>query len=306
MAGYNFLRESSVHIVHGGSRYQLKTTPNVTVSQTFSEEAYEVKTLHDQSKMFKGAKVTTANPADFTFEVHLTSEKDESIVLNLLTDYDTSQTDKVLKTFDMYLVSSKTTFKMEGCIMTEGNFELGLGSVVTLAVSGQGQKLSRVGDQNFSLPGSLVAASSTRTPHLAILDVELDGTDVANLISSTLSVQNNIEWTPYEDVHSSLNVTNATNTMYPKKHTISERIVSGSISQYLTDNSDTVAELLTWEESGTNVRVKSLKPDGSVLLDANLDSCLFTNRLDTGDVLTASYDFRLVSNPSDLGNIISY
>ena len=227
-------------------------------------------------------------------------------MLNLLTDYDTSQTDKVLKTFDLYLVSSKTTFKMEGCIMTEGNFELGLGSVVTLAVSGQGQKLSRVGDQNFSLPGSLVAASSTRTPHLAILDVELDGTDVANLISSTLSVQNNIEWTPYEDVHSSLNVTNATNTMYPKKHTISERIVSGSISQYLTDNSDTVAELLTWEESGTNVRVKSLKPDGSVLLDANLDSCLFTNRLDIGDVLTASYDFRLVSNPSDLGNIISY
>ena len=306
MAGYNFLKESSVHIVHGGSRYQLKTTPNVTVSQTFSEEAYEVKTLHDQSKMFKGAKVTTANPADFTFEVHLTSEKDESIVLNLLTDYDTSQTDKVLKTFDMYLVSSKTTFKMEGCIMTEGNFELGLGSVVTLAVSGQGQKLSRVGDQNFSLPGSLVAASSTRTPHLAILDVELDGTDVANLISSTLSVQNNIEWTPYEDVHSSLNVTNATNTMYPKKHTISERIVSGSISQYLTDNSDTVAELLTWEESGTNIRVKTLKPDGSVLLDANLDSCLFTNRLDTGEALTASYDFRLVSNPSDLGTIITY
>ena len=306
MAGYNFLRESSVHIVHGGSRYQLKTTPNVTVSQTFSEEAYEVKTLHDQSKMFKGAKVTTANPADFTFEVHLTSEKDESIVLDLLTDYDTSQTDKVLKTFDMYLVSSKTTFKMEGCIMTEGNFELGLGSVVTLAVSGQGQKLSRVGDQNFSLPGSLVAASSTRTPHLAILDVELDGTDVANLISSTLSVQNNIEWTPYEDVHSSLNVTNATNTMYPKKHTISERIVSGSISQYLTDNSDTVAELLTWEESGTNIRVKTLKPDGSVLLDANLDSCLFTNRLDTGEALTASYDFRLVSNPSDLGTIITY
>jgi len=256
--------------------------------------------------MFKGAKVTTANPADFTFEVHLTSEKDESIVLDLLTDYDTSQTDKVLKTFDMYLVTSKTTFKMEGCIMTEGNFELGLGSVVTLAVSGQGQKLSRVGDQNFSLPGSLVAASSTRTPHLAILDVELDGTDVANLISSTLSVQNNIEWTPYEDVHSSLNVTNATNTMYPKKHTISERIVSGSISQYLTDNSDTVAELLTWEESGTNIRVKTLKPDGSVLLDANLDSCLFTNRLDTGEVLTASYDFRLVSNPSDLGTIITY
>lgn len=277
----------------------------MTVSQTFSEDAYEVKTLHNQSKMFQGAVVTKANPADFTFEVHLTTEKDESIVLDLLTDYDTSQTDKVLKTFDMYLVSSKTTFKMEGCIMTEGNFELGLGSVVKLAVSGQGQKLSRVGDQNFSLPGSLVASSSTRTPHLAILDVELDGTDIANLVSSTLSVQNNIEWTPYEDVHSSLNVTDASNAMYPKKHTISNRVVSGNITQYLTDNSQTVAELLSFDTDAA-IRVKSLKNDGSTLLDANLDSCTFTNRLDTGDALTASYDFRLVSNPSDLGTIITY
>lgn len=305
MAGYNFLRESSVHIVYGGSRYLLRTTPNVTVSQTFSEDAYEVKTLHNQSKMFQGAVVTKANPADFTFEVHLTTEKDESIVLDLLTDYDTSQSDKQLKSFDMYLVSSKTTFKMEGCIITEGNFELGLGSVVKLAVSGQGKKLSRVGDQNFSLPGSLVAASSTRTPHIAILDVELDGTDIANLISSTLSVQNNIEWTPYRDVHSSLSVTDASNAMYPDKHTISNRVVSGNIRQYLTDNSQTVAELLSFDTDAA-IRVKSLKTDGTTLLDANLGSCVFTNRLDTADALTASYDFRLVSNPSDLGTIITY
>ena len=305
MAGYNFLRESSVHIVYGGSRYLLRTTPNVTVSQTFSEDAYEVKTLHNQSKMFQGAVVTTANPADFTFEVQLTTEKDESILLDLLTDYDTSQSDKQLKSFDMYLVSSKTTFKMEGCIITEGNFELGLGSVVKLAVSGQGKKLSRVGDQNFSLPGSLVAASSTRTPHIAILDVELDGTDIANLISSTLSVQNNIEWTPYRDVHSSLSVTDASNAMYPDKHTISNRVVSGNIRQYLTDNSQTVAELLSFDTDAA-IRVKSLKTDGTTLLDANLGSCVFTNRLDTADALTASYDFRLVSNPSDLGTIITY
>ena len=85
MAGYNFLRESSVHIVYGGSRYLLRTTPNVTVSQTFSEDAYEVKTLHNQSKMFQGAVVTTATPADFTFEVHLTTEKEMTNIMNILT-----------------------------------------------------------------------------------------------------------------------------------------------------------------------------------------------------------------------------
>ena len=60
-----------------------------------------------------------------------------------------------------------------------------------LTVSGQAKKLSRVGDENFSLPGSLQSASATRTPTKSLLDVEVDGSDVSNL-ATTLSVQNNI------------------------------------------------------------------------------------------------------------------
>ena len=108
MAAYNFLRESNVHLVYGGSRYLLKTTPEVSFSQTFAEDAYSVKTLHDQTKMFQGTSITRANPADFSFAVHLTEEKDESIVLDLLVDYDTNETN--IKSFDLYIVTGAVSY----------------------------------------------------------------------------------------------------------------------------------------------------------------------------------------------------
>ena len=101
MSGYNFLRESELHIHYGSNRYNVKITPNLSFGQTFAEDAYSVKTLHDQTKMFQGTSVTKANPANFSFAIHLTTEKDENIVLDLLTDYDTSTGEQLLKSFDM-------------------------------------------------------------------------------------------------------------------------------------------------------------------------------------------------------------
>ena len=144
MAVYNFLRDSAVHIVYGGNRYNIKVTPELSFSQTFAEDAYEVKTLHDQTKMFQGTSITKANPADFSFQVALTREKDESIVKSLLTDYDTSSGEQLLKSFDLYFVTKESTLKMEGCIITNGDFLFDRGKPLTLSVSGQGKKLSRV------------------------------------------------------------------------------------------------------------------------------------------------------------------
>ena len=117
MTAYNFLRESNVHLVYGGSRYLLKTTPDVSFSQTFAEDAYEVKTLHDQTKMFQGTSITKANPADFSFTVHLTTEKDETIVKSLLTDYDATEGQTRVNTFDLYIVTGESTFKLMNVLL---------------------------------------------------------------------------------------------------------------------------------------------------------------------------------------------
>ena len=302
MTAYNLLRESSVHIVHNGSRYLVKTTPEVTFSQTFAEDAYEVKTLHDQTKMFQGTSVTKANPANFSFAVHLTQEKDESIVKSLLTDYDTSNGEQLLKSFDLYIVTGESTLKLEGCVITQGEFNLAKGSPLILSVSGQAKQLSRVGDASYSLPGSLVSASSTRTPTLSLLDVEVDSTDVPNLATATLQVQNNINWTPFETLQNSLSVTSASNAMYPTTYTLGDRVVSGNITQYLTSNNSGTFQSF---DTSANVAVKTIV-NGSTFLNANLTGCMFTKRSNVTEAFTQTFDFRLVNSPANLGTIITY
>ena len=303
MSGFNFLRESELHIVHGSNRYNVKITPNLSFSQTFAEDAYQVKTLHDQTKMFSGTTVTKANPANFSFETHLTLEKDESIVLDLLTDYDTSSGEQLLKSFDIFIVSNTQTLKIEGCVITQGEFRLAKGSHLILAVSGNGQKLSRVGDETFSLPGTLQSASATRTVLKPLLDIEVGGSDVSNLQAATLSVQNNIQWTPFETLQNSLSVTSASNAMYPSSYSLTDRVVSGNITQFFTSANE--SDFQTFN-TNTSIRVKTLKPNGSTFLDANLNGCMFTKRSAPREVFTQTFDYRLVTSPADLGTIITY
>ena len=302
MTAYNLLRESSVHIVHNGSRYLIKTTPEVSFSQTFAEDAYEVKTLHDQTKMFQGTSVTKANPANFSFAVHLTQEKDESIVKSLLTDYDTSNGEQLLKSFDLYIVTEESTFKLEGWVITQGEFNLAKVSPLILTVSGQARQLSRVGNASYSLPGSLVSASSTRTPTLSLLDVEVDSTDVPNLATATLQVQNNINWTPFETLQNSLSVTSASNAMYPTTYTLGDRVVSGNITQYITSNNSSTFQSF---DTSANVAVKTIV-NGNTFLNANLTGCMFTKRSNVAEAFTQTFDFRLVTSPANLGTIITY
>ena len=302
MSGFNFLRESELHIHYGSNRYNVKITPDLSFDQTFAEDAYSVKTLHDQTKMFQGTSVTKANPANFSFTIHLTTEKDENIVLDLLTDYDTSTGEQLLKSFDMYIVTNESTFKLEGCVITTGDFSFARNNPLQLTVSGQAKKLSRVGNESYSLPGSLQSASATRTPTKSLLDVEVDGSDVSNLATATLSVQNNISWTPYETLQDSLSVTSASNAMYPSSYSLNDRVVSGNITQFNTDAN--ASEFQTFDTS-SNIDIKTIV-DGSTFFHANLDGCMFTKRSAVGEVFTQTYDYRLVTSPSDLGTIITY
>jgi len=302
MSVYNLLRDGSVHVVYGSNRYNVKVTPELSFSQTFAEDAYEVKTLHDQTKMFLGTSVTKANPADFNFQVALTQEKDESIVKSLLTDYDTSTGEQLLKKFDLYFVSGESTFKIHDCVITNGDFIMERTKPLTLSVSGQGTKLERVGNASFSLPGTLQSASATRTPVKALLDVEVGGADVTNLVSTTLSVQNNIDWTPYETLHESLSVTNASNAMYPSAYSLKDRVVSGNIVQYTGDNNSTTAQSFN---TSTSVAVKTIN-QSSTFFNANLSGCMFTKRLNAAEVFTQTFDYRVVTSPANLGTTITY
>ena len=291
---HSFLRESKLYIVYGGNQYRIFTTTAISFSQTFAEDSYPVKTLHDQSKMLEGSTITKANEANFSFTVPLTIEKDESIVLDLLSDLvDNEQ----LKSFDMYVQTGSSTFKIESAVITEGAFTFQPKDQFKVELTGQGTKLSRVGDESYTIPGNAQSETATRTPLLVYPVVTLDSLSMNSLLGASLRISTNIEWTPYETLQSSLSVTNSSNAMFPSTYTISGRTVSGELRQYQTDNNITQFDDFS---TNSNLTIKAVKvgnaSSDSGFFQININPASYTARLQTGSVYQQSYDFTSTDN----------
>jgi len=295
---YSFLRESKLYIVYGGNKYRIYTSSAITFNQTFAEESYSVKTLHDQSKMFEGSSITKANPASFSFDVPLTTEKDESIVLTLASDLSSN----ILNSFDMYVQTGSSTFKLEGAIITSASFDFIPQNQFTMRVEGEGTKLTRAGDEDFTIPGSAQSESATRTPLLVYPTVTLnDGTSriMNNILSVNLNIQNETEWTPYETLQDSLNST----TMFPSAHTVGKRIISGEIRQYQTDTN--VGQFDDFS-TNTNLTITAKKVSGDTdFFKIQINPAMYTARMNPEEVYTQSYDFRSLDNTDTVSTQIT-
>ena len=287
---YSFLRESKLYIVYGGNKYRIYTSSAITFNQTFAEESYSVKTLHDQSKMFEGSSITKANPASFSFDVPLTIEKDESIVLTLVSDLSSSNT---INSFDMYVQTGSSTFKLEGAVITSASFDFIPENQFTMRVEGEGTKLTRAGNESFTIPGSAQSESATRTPLIVYPVVTLnDGSakDMDNILSVNLNIQNETEWTPYETLQDSLNST----MMFPSAHTVGKRTISGEIRQYQTDNN--VAQFDDFS-TNTNLTITAKNVSGDTdFFKIQINPAMYTARMQPEEVYTQSYDFRSLDN----------
>jgi hypothetical protein len=269
-------------------KYRVYTSSAISFNQTFASDSYSVKTLHDQSKMFEGSTITKANPANFEIDVPLTDEKDESIIIDLLSDVTAGQ----LRSFDMYVQTNQSTFKLENAIITGGALDFGSNNAFTIRLQGEGTKISRAGDESYTIPGTARSESATRTPLMVYPVVTADSLDMNNITSVTLNIQNNINWTPFETLHSSLNVTNSSNVMRASNYTVEKRVVSGAINQYQTDNNITQFDDFS---TSSNLTIKAV-PVGKASSDAgyfsvNLNPVHYTARMEVSGVYTQSYDF---------------
>jgi len=251
--------------------------------------------------MFEGTTITKANPASFSFTVPLTIEKDESIVIDLLSDIvataDSGITDQQLKSFDMYVQTGSSTFKLESAVITSANFAFNPNSQFVVALEGQGTKLTRPGDESYSIPGSAQSESSTRTPLMIYPVITVDSLSMNSILSATLQIQNSIEWTPFETLQTSLSVTNSSNSMFPGTYTMGNRILSGEIQQYQTDSNITQFDDFN---TSSNITIKAVQvgkaSSDSGFFSINVNPAMYTARMDTGDIYTQSYDYRSTDN----------
>jgi len=302
---HSFLKESKLYLEYGSSMYRIYTTTAISYSQTFAEDSYPVKTLHDQSKMFEGTTITKANPASFSFGVPLTGEKDESIVMDLISDLvstsDSGIQTQQLKSFNMYVKTGASTFKIEGCVITTASLDFGVKDQFLINVEGQGTKLTRVGDETFSLgtiQSDFQLDGTTRTPKLiypvvTVIDDTETTLDMNHITQTTLQIQNNITWTQSGTLHKSLNAT----MIYPTTYTLDNRVVSGAITQYQIGNNRTQFNDFSTKGSITIKAVEVGKASSDNGFWAiQLNPAMFTARMEVGDIYTNSYDFRSTDN----------
>ena len=217
--------------------------------------------------------------------------------MDLLTDLvATSESDiesQQLKSFDMYVQTGSTTFKVEGCVIASASFDLGAKSQFLVNIEGQGIKLTRAGNESYTIPGTPQSESSTRTPKLVYPVVTIDSLNMNNILTTNVQVQNNINWTKYDTLQDSLNDT----MMYPKTYTIDNRVVSGTIQQYQIDANITQHNDFS---TNSNINIKAVEV-GKASSDngfwaIQLNPAMFSARTEVAEVYTQSYDFRSTDN----------
>jgi len=306
--GFEFKRQGRLWLEYNSSYYLLHTTREVSFSQTFKQNSPAFRTLHSLNTLFEGSVINEANPADFSFELYLINDDGSPIHQHLPLDLLLAYNGNTLNTFNLYFVysdySPEIYYKIENCVFTAGTFNIPRSGILSVALNGQGTKLTRT---LGAFPGT--DAAYIVNPDIAISTEILVtvGADVlTNILGVSLEVSNNIEWTASNTLQKSLAVTNASNSTFPQAFTLTGRSLAGSIQQYVTDASPSYNNLQTWREN-TTVRIRAGSSVSSICLDINMaNACSFTNRLAVGEVFSQNYDFRLMTSPSDLRNYFNY
>ena len=279
-----------------GTRYELDVLPDLSFGQTFTEKSTSVKTLHSQD-FFEASTIVKANPANFNFSTPLLQQNDNKIAFSRLLD---------CASFDLFIQADESTFHLDNCVFTNGSFVIERSTELKLALSGQAEKLNRLGDEHVVIPGTDVTRSSSRH-FLRPLEntITFDSVDISSeVFNVSAELQNEISWNKYETVHSGINVSNRTNAMYPSGFTIGKKSFAGSIGRYLEDGSQT--RFLNFDKD-FSLRIKSGETISGTFygLDFNMNSCSFTSRMTPEVVFTEHFDWRMTSN-NTLTTLINY
>lgn len=305
----NFARDTDVYVLYNGSYYKLHVS-QIEFDQTFQQDSYRTKTIDKPTNLVDASRITSANVANFSITLPMVDESStyQHILLQLLL----SNTDNTLNTFTLFVDPStadqpsnvRRMYQISNCVLTSGSFTIANNAIMRLQVTGQASQLTRVNYTNFNI-GSYTTFDNLTYAVSKIINVTVDGTLLEGIFGVALEVQNNISWTKNKTLQNSLDIAGYTQTVYPASFTFDERVVSGSITQYVGNSLDAYTNIQTWKEN-IAVRIQAGLASNNYQIDAQLTPCSFTNRVTPTEIYSQAYDYRMMGHPSNLNSSFTY
>jgi hypothetical protein len=286
---FSFKRDAKVYMVTNDVQYNIDIS-EITFAQDIADSLVDIKTMQSQ-EMFAKTVVTAFKPATFNITFPALRQDDFQTVFDRALDY---------QVFDLYIATASDTFKLEGCVITNTTFIVLKTKPLSLGIAGEGSKLSREGDGNVTIPGTVHARSGTRTYNtITYLDITLGGVPTLDYFKSvSIELQTQIDWNPYETLGEVCGPEGE--LVYPGEFSVSKRVLSGTLTSHRIDPQ-------TWSTDTSLYMEIGQKVEGTLYgFIFDLDSVSFTSRVGTTDIYTHSYDWRLTQNPDALAELIEY
>jgi hypothetical protein len=292
---YNIKKNAKAYIVYYDTaqsvfrRYQVEIYNDITVSQTFDEQGYKTKTLHNLVSVHEHATVNSANPANFSFTTPLLSIVEAPIFLSLGGDCSSG----TLNSFDLYVESDNIIYKLTKCVIEQMTYNIQRTSILTVSITGTGSKLEKFGNVgSVTIPGVPLTYSIKSYIPIDKLSITIDNIIVSSIAALSIDLRNDILWYPSKTINEAI----AGTTMYPTAYALQGRNLSGSLTQFLTsDNVDTLSDTSTTSQVVIDI-YSNLYSQTNAVLEFNLPSTVFTRRLNIEDLISRTYDFRLNTN----------
>ena len=276
---------------------------NKSEEQVYAKYFSKQKTLHSASSLIEGSTINEANPVSIEMQLLMVDENSayqhKPLELLLTNAGDT------LQTFDLYIDPSTASdsprkmYKIETCVFIAGAFEISREGTMSISLSAEASEVSRENHDTFSIGSFDTSPTYVANP---TVNITVDGTVLENVTSVALEVQNKVEWTKNNVLQDSLSATNAAGSTFPTSFTMQGREVAGNITTYIGTQ---VSDLQTWKEN-IAIRIQAGLTSSNYQLDAQLTPCSFTNRVDTTEIFTQGYDFRMMGSPTNLDDLFTY
>ena len=177
-------------------------------NQTFTDNAYSQKTLHEPTKFFEASNIKKANPADVSFTLPLYEENDFAPVYECLRELNSNNG---LKQFDLYIQMPNDLYYINKCVVKSGSFLIERDKPLRLQIQAQGSQLKRYGSTEGAKRTSAfnsLTRSSTKTHQVFTdhLEASVEGTSLDCLFSVSAELQNNIEWVENKTLNKSIDL----------------------------------------------------------------------------------------------------